>query len=324
MITSRLGGGIQNPAQNRLIRLVQVLFLISLVFLLWNIADGQTAAQLLLSADPFLLLASLVALSMQTVLSALRWRIAAQQLGIQLGRRIAMREYFQAQIANQSLPGGVLGDAGRVLRSSQQAGWLKSAQAVLMERLAGQVALFALYFLALAVTSLIGSGPILPRWLLVIFLIVFLAIFFLIASAIVIGQADKGSIGSFIQKVGSLFRVCLLQKDIRVAQIGLSLGSAAANIFAFVFAARAIGSEISFLEGLVLVPVILLAMLIPLTIGGWGFREAVAAAMFPLIGSLAAEGLAASVAFGLVFLVSSLPGLAITMLIAKKPKGVNK
>jgi hypothetical protein len=54
---------------------------------------------------------------------------------------------------------------------------------------------------------------------------------------------------------------------------------------------------------------ILLAMLIPLTIGGWGLREGAAAWLFPLAGATAAEGLAASVAFGLVFLCVALPGL---------------
>jgi hypothetical protein len=50
-------------------------------------------------------------------------------------------------------------------------------------------------------------------------------------------------------------------------------------------------------------------MLIPLTISGWGVREGAAAALFPLAGTTASEGFAASVAFGLVLLVAVLPGL---------------
>ena len=56
-------------------------------------------------------------------------------------------------------------------------------------------------------------------------------------------------------------------------------------------------------------PLILLTMLIPVTISGWGLREAAAAALLPLAGFVASEGLATSVAFGLVLLATSLPGI---------------
>ena len=51
-------------------------------------------------------------------------------------------------------------------------------------------------------------------------------------------------------------------------------------------------------------------MLLPVTVSGWGLREGAAAALFPLAGLTAAEGLAASVAFGVVLLVIALPGIA--------------
>ena len=60
---------------------------------------------------------------------------------------------------------------------------------------------------------------------------------------------------------------------------------------------------------LVLVPLIVFTMLMPFTVGGWGLREGAAATLLPLAGATAAQGLAASVAFGLAFLVATLPGL---------------
>jgi hypothetical protein len=61
-----------------------------------------------------------------------------------------VREYYLAQIVNQSLPGGMIGDAGRAVRARAQAGLLAAGQAVVFERLAGQIAMF----LALAVAFL--------------------------------------------------------------------------------------------------------------------------------------------------------------------------
>ncbi|MFP4274670.1 MAG: UPF0104 family protein, partial [Paracoccaceae bacterium] len=48
---------------------------------------------------------------------------------------------------------------------------------------------------------------------------------------------------------------------------------------------------------------------IPISISGWGLREGAAAALLPLAGATASDGFAASVAFGLVFTASVLPGL---------------
>jgi hypothetical protein len=50
---------------------------------------------------------------------------------------------------------------------------------------------------------------------------------------------------------------------------------------------------------------------VPLTIGGWGLREGAAVALFPLAGATAAEGFAASASFGVVFLLTSVLGMAL-------------
>ena len=64
-----------DPNPKRLFRAVQFLFLGSILLLLWNLADGEQALDLLTDAAPLMLLATLAALSLQTILSALRWRI---------------------------------------------------------------------------------------------------------------------------------------------------------------------------------------------------------------------------------------------------------
>ena len=118
-----------------------------ILVMLWQAVDGPAAIALLLQADPILLALAVLALTAQTVLSALRWRLTARALGqiIPVGR--ALREYYLSQIVNQSLPGGVVGDAGRAVRARHEAGLKRAGQAVLFERLAGQLALFAVTML---------------------------------------------------------------------------------------------------------------------------------------------------------------------------------
>ena len=107
----------------------------------------------------------MLALSVQTVLSALRWKLTARQLGIRLGAGPAIGEYYLSQVVNQSLPGGMIGDAGRAVRSRSQAGLVAAGQAVIFERLAGQIAMFATLTMAFLATLAVPGGFEWPRWL---------------------------------------------------------------------------------------------------------------------------------------------------------------
>lgn len=296
----------------KLIRLLQLLLAIALLVLLWRLVEGEQALRLLGSADPIWLVASLGVISLQGILSALRWRLTAGQLGLKLSRGKALREYYLAQIVNQALPGGILGDAGRALRSRAPAGLLVSSQAVLLERIAGQVALFVLMGAALLVTSLMPNGVDWPRWLLLSLALLALTLIAFTAMLLLIARKDSGRTARFLRGLGSSSRLAFLPAEVLWRQILLSLGTAVCNVAGFVFAAWAIGFQLSFLVALTIVPMILLAMLLPLTISGWGLREGVAVALFPLVGATATQGLVTSVAFGLICLSAALPGLLFT------------
>jgi uncharacterized membrane protein YbhN (UPF0104 family) len=108
--------------------------------------------------------AGLLALSVQTVLSALRWQLTARQLGIALGTVQAIREYYLSQVVNQSLPGGMIGDAGRAVRSRGQAGLVAAGRPWCSNGLAGQIAMFVLAVAFLA-TLAVPGGLDWPRWL---------------------------------------------------------------------------------------------------------------------------------------------------------------
>jgi hypothetical protein len=86
------------------------------------------------------------------------------------------------------------------------------------------------------------------------------------------------------------------------------------QLAAFAFCARAVGVDLGLAEAAALVPLILFTMLIPISMSGWGLREGAAAALLPLAGATASGGLAASVAFGLTFVASVLPGFMVLWL----------
>ena len=291
------------------VRGLQIAVALGLLVLLWRVSDGSAALGHLAAASPLWIAAALTTLTAQTVLSALRWRLTARQLGIVLDRRLALREYYLAQIVNQALPGGVLGDAGRAVRARGQAGLLASSQAVLFERLAGQVALFVLFGVAVAGTLIVPGGFDWPGWLLPPVML-FLGGGVGLALVLRVGGPRLPlRAGLALRGLGAAFMRAVMAPEVRTRQTLLSLGTALCTVASFALCAAAIGVVLPLATALVLIPLILFTMLIPVTVSGWGLREGAAVALLPLAGASPAEALAASVAFGIAFLVATLPGL---------------
>ena len=303
------------PVMMRLLRLAVTL---ALMALLWQAVDGPAALNLLLAADPRWLLAAVVALTAQTLFSALRWRLTARALGqtIPVGR--AMREYYLSQIVNQSLPGGVLGDAGRAVRARHEAGLKRAGQAVVFERLAGQLVLFVVTAAAVLMVWISPGGISLPDWVLRVVAVSMLALVLAGGILLAVSRGNRGIQGHIRDWIAA-FRTAVLTPAVLPHQVLLSLGTTALNLLAFALCARATGTTMAVTAVLIVVPLILFTMLIPVSISGWGLREGAAAALFPVIGASATEGFAASLAFGLMFLLSTLPGVFV-LLVQPKPE----
>ncbi|WP_411836987.1 lysylphosphatidylglycerol synthase transmembrane domain-containing protein [Paracoccus sp. ME4] len=293
-------------------RPLQILVALGVMTLLWFGLDGRQALRLLAQADPFWLGAAMLALTVQTVLSALRWRVTARQLDQSIPMTRAIGEYYLAQVVNQSLPGGVLGDAGRAVRARHQAGLRRAGAAVAIERLAGQVSLFLVLAVGALTVTVMPGGLTLPTWVMGLIGTLMAGAVALIVVLAGVGQLG-GRAGGMVRDLRRALRVTLLAPGALPRQLALNLSITVVNLAAFAFCARATGTVLSPSEAAVLVPLILLTMILPLTVSGWGLREGAAAALFPLVGASAQAGLAASLAFGLVFLASSLPGVLVLL-----------
>lgn len=282
---------------------------------LWHVAGGREALDRLTGADPLWLAAALAAGLAQVAVCARRWQITAAALGIRLGYAHAAGEYFLAQLLNQVLPGGMLGDAARVLRVRAAAGLATATHSVVIERLSGQIALYSVLAVALAVALVRPGGVAFPPG-------TGLALAACVAVAVAVAVLSPGLRRlRFMADFGAALRAGLLARGLWPRQLLLSLGVVTCNLLTFAFAARATGTVMTPEAVLTLVPLILTAMILPVSVGGWGWREGAAAALFPLAGASAAAGLAASVAFGLVLLASSLPGVLPLLRRARAPDG---
>ncbi|SFF14198.1 Uncharacterized membrane protein YbhN, UPF0104 family [Aureimonas phyllosphaerae] len=272
---------------------------------------GQVIARLR-QADPVFVALAILSVQPQIVLSALRWRFVSKRLGEPLAAGRAIGEYYLATLLNQVLPGGVAGDAVRVVRAAREGRddrWTgRAGQAVVLDRLSGQLVLFATAGIGLlAAPFVFGVAPPGGRGLLV-----FLGA---VAGIVGIGWLLARALGERAARFRAGFGPVLAEVFVRrgafMVQAALSVAVVLAYFATFALAAMAVGAPLGLAGTLLLVPLVLLSMLLPVSVGGWGLREAAAAAILPVAGITADGAFAASVVYGIASLIGALPGVLV-------------
>lgn len=264
--------------------------------------------------DPFWLAAALALGTLQFGLSAERWRRTAARLDVPLGKRRALADYYVSGFANQVLPGGVIGDAGRAWRHSRTSGRPGPAvRAVILERASGQFVLLLALFATLAATD---PGAMLlarldtaagPGWMVA-------ALIVILPAAGLLATGRSGRLPGWLMSLARDAHRALLMRGAWPAQLVLSLAVLATYCAMFACAGRMIGADAPSATLAMIAPVVLLAMLLPISVAGWGVRETAAAGVWAALGWPAAEGVAVSVAYGALCLLASLPGAIISAL----------
>jgi uncharacterized membrane protein YbhN (UPF0104 family) len=283
-----------------------------LALLLWRLGTGAFLDGLRVIDGPTLLAAFAIGVA-TTVFSAWRWCLVARGLGMTLTLRGAIADYYKALFINAALPGGVLGDVDRAVQHGREEGDVgKSVRAVVLERTAGQVVL-----VSVGVTVLLTvPSPVLSH-------LEAHARGIAVATATVAGLAALG-LFAFSRLRGGASRWARAART-GVAEVrsgllarrnwpGIVLASTVVlvgHLATFVVAARAAGSTASLLRLAPLMLLALLAMTLPVNIGGWGPREGVTAWAFGAAGLSATQGLTIAVVYGLFAFVAALPGLVV-------------
>ncbi|MDQ0717499.1 uncharacterized membrane protein YbhN (UPF0104 family) [Streptomyces luteogriseus] len=244
-----------------------------------------------------------------TVCSAWRWAIVARGLRIRLPFGPAVADYYRALFLNAALPGGVLGDVHRAVRHGQSEGDVRrGVKAVVLERTAGQIALFA----AGAVVLLTMPSPVLAeaRHIAPLAALAVLGAFAVVL-ALRMNRTAPSRRGRKLRAVLAETRHGLLSRENGPGVVVSSVVVLAGYVAMFVLAARVAGTAASVAVLLPLAVLALLAMGLPLNVGGWGPREGVTAWAFGAAGLGAGRGLAVAVVYGVLSLVASLPGLIV-------------
>lgn len=262
----------------------------------------------LASISPTTILVAVVLAAVATAAASWRWQVVSTGFGLPLAWGEAFASYYRSQFLNTVLPGGVMGDVHRAYAHGRlHARVGLAARAVAAERAAGQLVQIVL---TLAILLPLGlTSPLAPL------AGISAAIALLAAAAVVTIALTRRGRAALRREYGMLRP--LLSRPLRLLAIAAaSAVVVAAHAATFVVAGLASGVHAGAAELVVVALIVLGAAAIPVNVGGWGPREAVAASAFALAGLGAGAGLAVSTAFGVLTIVAVAPGAA-TLLVSR-------
>jgi hypothetical protein len=247
--------------------------------------------------------------ALTTACSAWRWRVVARALGAGITPPIAICAYYRSLFLNSVLIGGVIGDVHRAVTHGRRAGNVaRGMRAVAWERLWGQV-IQAVVTAAVLLTLPSPVRPALP------YVLVGVAGVAGCAVLVVRRAARRGS--SRLARTAGIasddLRCQLLAPDVWPQLMLASVLVVAGHTATFVIAARVAGCTAPLGELVALLLVVQTAAVIPLSIGGWGPREGVAAWAFAAAGLGAATGVTVATLYALLMLVAVAPGAGLLL-----------
>jgi hypothetical protein len=254
-----------------------------LAVLLWRTPLDEVLARAA-GAAPAPLAAALALVLLMYLLVSVRWRLVARALGEALPAGAALRAVFLGLFGGQLLPTTVGADLVRGWAAARHLGSLpRAAASIVADRLVGLV---GVCILLAAVSALLGAAAL----------------------------AISGAL-----LAGFLFFLKLKPPPLPIAgAIGLAFGIHVLHVFASALSAAAYGIDSSAALWFAVLPAAIIACAVPVSINGWGVREAVVVTLAGTHGVAAPDALLVSVTLGLLNTAASLPGAVLLLLHDRK------
>ena len=255
---------------------------------------------------------AIAATFLQIFIGVLRWRIVSAECGAPLPIRQAMRYNLIGSFFNQTLPSSIGGDAVRLLLVARAgAGWRAATYSIFVDRAIGLIALAVMIVASLPWSYQLISDP-----------------YGRSALLLVDFAALAGGVGFLI--LGRLrwpwlktwwgthhLYACAIIANRVVFSRKRGITIAALSIFVHVLAVviawcvvQSISAPVGFGQTFQLIPPVMLITMLPISIAGWGVREATMGLAFGYAGLMTNEGINISLLFGAVsFIVGAFGGL---------------
>jgi uncharacterized membrane protein YbhN (UPF0104 family) len=298
------------PAVRRLgLSLLRLAAGVAVLWFLWRQVGAAPFEDGLRAVTWQAILAAATLTALTTVCSAWRWRVVARALGVDIDLPAAAGAYYRSLFLNSVLPGGVLGDVHRAVTHGRRAGdVVLGLRAVAWERLWGQV----IQAVVTVVVLLTLPSPVRPALPYVLAGAAGLAV----GAALIVRRAARRGrprLARAARAVSADLRCGLLAPEVWPQLTLSSVLVVAGHTVTFVIAARVAGCTAPLGELIALLMVVQTAVVIPLSIGGWGLREGAAAWAFAAAGLGAAAGVTIATLYAVLMLAAVAPGAGLLL-----------
>jgi uncharacterized membrane protein YbhN (UPF0104 family) len=262
---------------------------------------------------------------LQIFIGVLRWREVSAECGAPLALPAAMRYNLIGTFFNQTLPSSIGGDAVRLwLVARAGAGWRAATYSIFVDRAIGLIALAIVIVASLPWSYRLISDPSGRAALLFVdFAALAGGLGFLIFGRLQWPWLKRWWATHHIHACAVIANRVILsrQRGPKIAVLSLLV-----HVLAVVIAwcvVRSIAAPVQFGQVFLLVPPVMLITMLPISIAGWGVREATMGLAFGYAGLLANEGVNVSLLFGAVsFMVGAFGGMVWIFSAEKAAKGL--
>jgi glycosyltransferase 2 family protein len=295
-----------------LLSAIKILVSAALLYLALRKANfADLAARLDLTSAAWLALA--VALTFfQIFIGVLRWRIVSAECGAPLPLRQAMRYNVIGTFFNQTLPSSIGGDAVRLwLVARAGAGWRAATYSIFVDRAVGLIALAIIIVASLPWSShLIADSYGRTALMLVDFAALAGGAGFLVLGVLPWAWLKRWWATHHIHACAVIAnRVIFSRKN----EPAIAILSLLVHFLAVVIAwcvVQSISAPVGFEQTFLLIPPVMLITMLPISIAGWGVREATMGLAFGYAGLVTNEGINVSLLYGAVsFFAGAIGGL---------------
>jgi uncharacterized membrane protein YbhN (UPF0104 family) len=248
----------------------------------------------------------------QIFIGVLRWRIVSAECGAPLPTRQAMRYNMIGTFFNQTLPSSIGGDAVRLwLVARAGAGWRAATYSIFVDRGIGLIALAVIIVASLPWSyHLIGNPYGRSALLLVDFAALAGGAGFLLVGVLPWPWLKRWWGTHHIHACAVIANRVIFsrQSGPKIAVLSLSV-----HVLTVVIAwcvVESIAAPVAFGQVFQLIPPVMLITMLPISIAGWGVREATMGLAFGYAGLMTNEGINISLLYGAVsFIVGAVGGL---------------
>jgi uncharacterized protein (TIRG00374 family) len=258
-----------------------------------------------------LLLASSLVLLMVVALNAARWLLVARICRVQMPWWQSFQWTMVGHFFNQIFPSSVGGDVVRGVLAGRGIDDMGGAfSSIALERVVGFIALLTLIAVGQPLLIARLHDQSISNLALAVVLVSLCALAAAFVLAKLVGDRRSGRLQAAAHRLASDTGRLMASPMMTALALLISFAMHGSNLVLTAAVANHLGADLSLLDVLLVVPTIILIASLPISIGGWGVREAALAIGFSGLGQPVSVAVATSLIIGLANLVSALPGAA--------------